>query len=75
MILNLVKEMCNTSLQGWKGNVIKRQKLEYGIWKTIKIRYIYSLRFYSLAGTERYKRGFVKKKKKQGDKSKDSGEF
>ena len=56
--------MCNTSLQGWKGNVIKRQKLEYGIWKTIKIRYIYSLRFYALAGTERYKRGFVKKKTK-----------
>ena len=27
--------------------------------------YIDSLRFYSIAGTQRYKRGFVKKKKKK----------
>ena len=34
--------------------------------KTTKLRYIYSLRFYSLAGTQRYKRTLWKKKKKPG---------
>ena len=39
--------------------------------KTTKLRHIYSLRFYSLACTHRYKRDLVKKKK--GNKIKDSG--
>ena len=42
--------------------------------KTTKLRYIYSLRFYSLAGTQRYKRTLWKKKRNQGNKIKDSGE-
>ena len=43
--------------------------------KTTKLRYIYSLRFYSLAGTQRYKRTLWKKKKRnQGNKIEDSGE-
>ena len=41
--------------------------------KTTKIWHVYSLRFWSIAGTQRYKRGFVKKKK-QGNKIKDLGE-
>ena len=30
-------------------------------YKTTKIEHIFSLRFYSLAASQRYKRGFVKK--------------
>ena len=54
----------------------KCQKLKDRIWKTTKIWYIYSLIFLSLAGKQRYKRGFVKKNKtkKQGNKIKDSVE-
>ena len=38
--------------------------------KTTKLRYIYSLRFYSLAGTQRYKRTLWKKKETRAIKLK-----
>ena len=54
-------------------NIINGKSLGMEFKKTTKIWHICSLRFLSLAGTQRYKRGLVKKKK-QGKKTKDSGE-
>ena len=39
------------------------KKLKMELKKTTKIWHMYSLRFSSLAATQRYKRSFVKKKK------------
>ena len=49
----------------------KCQTLKDGILNTTKVWHIYSLRFESLAGTQRYERDFVKN---QRYKIKDSGE-
>ena len=48
------------------------KKLKMELKKTTKIWHMYSLRFSSLAATQRYKRSFVKKKK-QGNQIKESG--
>ena len=48
----------------------KKLKMEFK--KTTKIWHMYSLRFSSLAATQRYKRSFVKKKK-HGNQIKESG--
>ena len=48
----------------------KKLKMEFK--KTTKIWHMYSLRFSSLAATQRYKRSFVKKKN-QGNQIKESG--
>ena len=44
--------------------IVNAKKLKDGILKTIKNLHIYSLRFQSLAGTQRYKRGFMRKTRK-----------
>ena len=43
-------------------NIINGKSLGMEFKKTTKIWHIYSLRFLSLAGTQRYKRGYVKNK-------------
>ena len=48
------------------------KKLKMELKKTTKIWHMYSLRFSSLAATQRYKRSFVKKKN-QGNQIKESG--
>ena len=40
--------------------IVNAKNLKMQLKKTTKIWHIYSLRFQSLAGTQRYKRGFVK---------------
>ena len=48
------------------------KKLKVEFKKTTKIWHMYSLRFSSLAATQRYKRSFVKKKN-HGNQIKESG--
>ena len=48
----------------------KKLKMEFK--KTTKVWHMYSLRFSSLAATQRYKRSFVKKKN-HGNQIKESG--
>ena len=68
MIQILVKELCIISrhiaekrmpVMNFKIGNAKNLKMEF--YKTTKIEHIFSLRFYSLAASQRYKRGFVKK--------------
>ena len=41
--------------------IVNAKNLKTKLKKTTKLWHIYSLRFQSLAGTQRYKKGFVKK--------------
>ena len=59
--------MCNTLYMDEKNipfmnfKIVNAENLNMSFKKTAKIWHIYSLRFLSLAGTQRYKNGFVEK--------------